>query len=102
VFVAQWTLGVHPAPDGNNRKEGEFLLNKANQYVVHLSSSNLSEMVTFIFHQSTYVPSMMYLLPLITFKPGELNKIQPKAIQTILNKLGVSKLISSSTSHEHQ
>jgi hypothetical protein len=48
-------------------------------------------MDTFIFHQSTYVPSMTYSLPLTTFKPNKLNKIQQKATQAILNKLGVSK-----------
>jgi hypothetical protein len=35
---------------------------------------------------------MMYLLPLTMLEPSELNKIQWKAIQAILNKLGVSKL----------
>jgi hypothetical protein len=53
-----------------------FILNKANQYAAWLSSSNLSEMDTFIFHRSTYIPSMTYLLPLTTFEPNELNKIQ--------------------------
>jgi hypothetical protein len=48
-------------------------------------------MDTFIFHRSTYIPSMTYLLPLTTFEPNKLNKIQWKAIQAILNKLGVSK-----------
>jgi hypothetical protein len=32
VFMAKRTLGICPAPDGNYRKEGAFLLNKANQY----------------------------------------------------------------------
>ena len=91
VWVAHRTLGVQPAPDGNYRKEGAFLLNKANQYASHLSVSNLSEMDTFIFHHSTYVPSMMYSLPLMTFTPTELNKIQHKVIQSILNKLGMNK-----------
>ena len=34
---------------------------------------------------------MMYSLPLTTFTPTELNKIQCKAIQAILNKLGANK-----------
>lgn len=50
VFIAKRTLGVCPAPDGNHRKEGAFLLNRANQYAAQLSSSNLFEMDTFIFH----------------------------------------------------
>jgi hypothetical protein len=50
VWEAQCTLGVQPAPDGNYRKEGEFLLNKANQYATRLATSNLNEMDTFIFH----------------------------------------------------
>ena len=45
----------------------------------------------FIFHRSTFVPSMSYSLPLMTFTPMELNKIQHKATQAILNKLGVNK-----------
>ena len=48
-------------------------------------------MDTFIFHRSTYVPSMMYSLPLMMFTPTELNKIQCKATQAILNKLGANK-----------
>jgi hypothetical protein len=34
VFMAKRTLGICPAPNGNYRKEGAFLLNKANQYAV--------------------------------------------------------------------
>jgi hypothetical protein len=40
---------VRPAPDGNYQKQAEFLLFKANQYAVHLSTSRLSEMDTFFF-----------------------------------------------------
>jgi hypothetical protein len=50
VWEARRTLGVRPAPDGNFQKEGEFLLNKANQYATWLLASNLNEMDTFIFH----------------------------------------------------
>jgi hypothetical protein len=50
VWEARRTLGVCPAPDGNFQKEGEFLLNKANQYVTWLLASNLNEIDTFIFH----------------------------------------------------
>jgi hypothetical protein len=71
---------VHPAPDGNYRKEGEFLMNKANQYASMLEASNLSAMDVFIFHQSTYVPLMTYSLPVMTFEPKVLNKIQSRAI----------------------
>jgi hypothetical protein len=84
-------LGVRPAPDGNFRKEGEFLLNKANQYATRLLASNLNEMDTFIFHQSMYVLSMTYSLPVTTLDTRVLNKIQRRAVQAILNKLGVNK-----------
>jgi hypothetical protein len=76
VWEARQTLGVHPALDGNYRKEAEFLLFKANQYAMHLSTSRLSEMDTFIFHQSTYIPSMMYSLLVTTIDIAILNKIQ--------------------------
>jgi hypothetical protein len=48
-------------------------------------------MDTFIFHWSTYIPSMMYSLPVTTIDIPIWNKIQWQAIQSILNKLGVSK-----------
>jgi hypothetical protein len=76
VWEARRTLGVHPAPDGNYQKEAEFLLFKANQYAAHLSTSRLSEMDTFIFHRSTYIPSMTYSLPVTTIDVAILNKIQ--------------------------
>jgi hypothetical protein len=44
----------------------------------------------FIFHQSTYVPLMTYSLPVMMFAMKFLNKIQWRAVQAILNKLGVS------------
>jgi hypothetical protein len=50
VWEARQTLGVCPAPDGNYQKEGEFLMNKANQYASRLAASNLSVMDVFIFH----------------------------------------------------
>jgi hypothetical protein len=84
-------LGVRPAPDGNFRKEGEFLLNKANQYATRLLASNLNEMDTFIFHQSMYVLLMTYSLPVTTLDTRVLNKIQCRAVQAILNKLGINK-----------
>ena len=91
VWEARRTLGVRVAPDGNFRKEAEFLRNKANNYAARLIASNLTEMDTFIFHRSTYVPSMTYSLPVITLDPLQLNKIQSRSIPAILNKLGVNK-----------
>jgi hypothetical protein len=76
VWEARRTLGVRLAPDGNYHKEAAFLLDKANRYAVRLSTSRLSEMDTFIFHCSTYVPSMTYLLPVTTIATKSLNKIQ--------------------------
>jgi hypothetical protein len=81
---------VRPAPDGNYRKEDEFLLNKANQYATWLAASNLNKMDTFIFHQSMYVPSMTYSLLVTMLDTRVLNKIQCRAVQAILNKLGVN------------
>ena len=54
VWEARRTLGVRPAPDGNFRKEGEFLLEQSQPICSALSTSRLSEMDTFIFHRSTY------------------------------------------------
>jgi hypothetical protein len=53
VWQAMQTLGVRAAPDGNYRKEAAFLQQKANTYASCLLLSNLTEMVTFIFHWST-------------------------------------------------
>jgi hypothetical protein len=71
----------------NYRKEGEFLLNKANQYATRLAASNLNEMDTFIFHRSMYVPSMTYSLPVTMLDTEVLNKIQCQAVQAILTSL---------------
>jgi hypothetical protein len=60
VWEAHPTLGVRPAPDGNYQKEAAFLLDRANQYAVQLSTSCLSEMDMFIFHRSMYTLSMTY------------------------------------------
>lgn len=59
--------------------------------IARLSMFNLSKMDTFIFHFSTYVPSMTYSLQVTMFDPETLNKIQWRAIQAIPNKLGVNK-----------
>jgi hypothetical protein len=91
VWDARRMLGVRPTPDGNYQNEGDFLLNKVNRYATRLAMSRLSDMDTFIFHRSTYIPSMMYSLLATTFDTKTLNKIQSKAVQAILNKLGVSK-----------
>jgi hypothetical protein len=70
-------------------------LNKGNCYATRLSTSRLSEMDMFIFHQSTYTPSKTYSLLVTILDTKVLNNIQRKAIQVILNKLGVSKSIPS-------
>jgi hypothetical protein len=69
---------VRPALNGNYQKEAEFLLFKANQYAMHLSTSRLSEMDTFIFHQSTYIPLMTFYHSLDSFQDFE-NSIQLKS-----------------------
>jgi hypothetical protein len=100
VWEAWCTLGVRVAPDGNFRKEAEFLCKKANNYDAHLITSNLTEMdafifhwstYIFIFHWSTYIPSMTYSLPVMTLDALQLNEIQSRSIPAILNKLGVNK-----------
>ncbi len=67
VWEAQQMLGVRPTPDGNYLKEGDFLLNKSNRYATRLATSRLSKLDTFIFHWSTYIPSMSYSLLAMTF-----------------------------------
>ncbi len=76
-YTLQWSLdskcGRHDQLLGFNlllmatTKEGNFLLHKANQYATRLSTSRLSKMDMFIFHQSTYVPLMTYSLPVMMF-----------------------------------
>jgi hypothetical protein len=63
----------------------------ANNYAAHLIISNLTEMDKFIFHQSTYIPSMTYSLPVTTLDTLQLNKIQSRSVPAILNKLRVNK-----------
>jgi hypothetical protein len=60
-------------------------------YAARLATSRLSEMDTFIFHQGMYTPLMTYSLSVTMFDTKTLNKIQCKAVQAILNKLGVSR-----------
>jgi hypothetical protein len=48
---------------------------------------NLNEMDTFIFHQSTYIPSMTYSLLMTMLDTRVLNKIQCQAVQVIFNTL---------------
>jgi hypothetical protein len=78
VWQAMQTLGVCTALDGKYRKEAAFLQQKANMYASCLLSSNLTEMDTFIFHQSTYKPLMTFSIPLTTLTVTQLNKIQCK------------------------
>ena len=91
AWEARRTLGARPAPDGNYRKEGEFLMSKANQRASRLAASNLSEMDVFIFHRSARAVSMTCSLPATTLEPKVLSKAQSRAIRAILNKLGVNK-----------
>jgi hypothetical protein len=48
-------------------------------------------MDAFIFHWSTYIPSMTYSLLVMTLDALQLNKIQSRSIPAILNKQGVNK-----------
>lgn len=90
-FVAKRMLGVRAALDGNYRKEVKFLKSKADTYASRLWTSNLYKMDVYMFHRSTYVPSMTYSLPLTTISRSDLNLIQRRAIGSILNGLGVNK-----------
>jgi len=91
TWEAMRTLGVRVAPDGNYRKEAQFLKTKADTFAARLMTSNLNRMDTFIFHRSTYTPSMTYPICLTTLTRTQLNKIQSKAISAILDKLGINR-----------
>ena len=91
TWEAMRTLGIRVAPDGNYRKEAQFLWTKANTFTAHLLTSNLNRMDTFMFHWSTYTPAMTYSICLMTLSRTQLNKIQSKAISAILDKLGVNR-----------
>jgi len=90
-WEAMRTLGVRPAPDGNYKKEARYLKDKADTFASRLAISILTPMDTFIFHRSTYTPSMTYSLPVTTISRSQLNKIQSRSISAILNKLGVNR-----------
>ena len=57
AWEAMCTLGIRVAPDGNYRKEAQFLWTKANTFVACLMTLNLNRIDTFIFHWNTYTPS---------------------------------------------
>jgi hypothetical protein len=90
-WEAMRTLGVRPAPNGNYQQEANFLKTKADTYAARLIVSNLTRMDTFIFHRSTYTPSLTYSLPVTTLSKSQLNKIQKKSVMAILDKLGVNR-----------
>jgi len=91
TWEAMISLGVQVAPDGNYRKEATFLKEKTDNYARRLLQSRLSKMDTFIFHRSTYPPSMTYSIGVTTLAKEKWNKIQQKLIPMILNKLGLNK-----------
>jgi len=91
TWEAMQTLGVLVTPDGNYWKEAHFLKEKADNYARRLLQSCLSKMDTYIFHCSTYTPSMTYSIGVTTLDKDKWNKIQQKSIPVILTKLGLNK-----------
>ena len=89
-WEAMHSLGGRVDPDWNFWKEEAYLKDKADNFVNHLLRSTLSKMDTFIFHCSTYTPTMMYSLCVTTLETQVLNDIQAKAMGAMLDKFGVN------------
>jgi hypothetical protein len=91
INESERTLGVRLCPDGNMRKEREWLHDKAKNFAKLLRSSHFHQTEAYAAYVYYYIASITYSLPLTTFTKTECKNIQSSAINAILPALGFNQ-----------
>ncbi|KAI2498581.1 hypothetical protein MHU86_15925 [Fragilaria crotonensis] len=92
-------LGVHLNPMGDFTDHLQVQQKKADNYAMKLASPKLTATDIRIFHRSIYIPSMRYSLPTIAVNEEDLQSVQSRVIQVMLQRLHVSSTIPTSIRH---
>jgi hypothetical protein len=92
-------LGVFLNPLGDFGFHLRQLMKKADIFATRIMSPRLSAADVRIFHRTTYIPSMRYGLASVAIDEEELNKVQSRILQAILQKLNVQSTIPTSIRH---
>lgn len=92
-------LGVHINPLRDFSDHLKNLRKKAHTYASRLTSPHLMAAQIRIFHRAIYIPSMRYSLPVLAVDEEELETVQPRVVQVMLQRMHVSSTIPTSIRH---
>ena len=90
---AQEMLGVHLAPDGNNKKQFEEMMKKATEYSERMRTGYVHRHEAWLGLTSMATKSLEYCLPATTLSESQCNQIMWKLIQSFLPKSGINRYI---------
>jgi hypothetical protein len=85
------TLGVHLAPDGNNRKMVESLLQKAEEWRDNINSGHLNKTDAWQALETTIMKSIQYPMKALTLSEPECREIMKPILQAGLQKSSLCK-----------
>ena len=87
---AHRTLGLHPAPTGNQLTQANELKIKSDRFAAGLAKAPLSQYEARTAYWMMWLPSMAYALPCSYMTKAQLKTVQTKMTSTSLSKRGYS------------
>jgi hypothetical protein len=91
VHDGRCTLGVHLAPDGNNKAAISHLRRKAEEWRDYIKTGHLNKKDAWLATESTIMKSLLYPLPALTLTEKECNYILAPVLEAGLQSSAICK-----------
>jgi hypothetical protein len=95
----QCTLGVHLAPDGNNKAAVDYLMHKSEQWKDMINTGHLQRTDAWQALETTILKTLEYPLPALTLTEKECNRIIRPVLDAGLNKSAICKTFPKAVIH---
>lgn len=88
------TLGVYIAPDGNQKKQFEVLVEKAKKFETYANSNSTEPVDAYLLQTSFFHPSISFPVGVASLSQKQLKSIEAKYLTPILQKMGFRSTLS--------
>ena len=100
--TASRTLGGFLSPNSDWTEQIEVLKKKMNKLAGRLLTLSLSFDDVRVFYQSSYIPTIRYVLPALSVEEKQLEEIQTRSIEALLIRKGFNRHFPRRITHGPQ